>query len=125
MFMKKKISLIVILTFFVAVLFFIRGSKNKDFCMMLEVEVSKNLLNRNRKFIPSWVIPFINEELLVRDLVSKTLIKEIEIEDKIIFSQAKCLFLFTLEKLNGEYVSKKYEEIVIDELNKSIKKFSF
>jgi len=92
---------------------------------MLEAEVSKNLFNRNKKFIPSWVKPFINEELLVRDVVSKTLMKEIKIEDSIIFSQAKCLFLFTLEEFNNEYISKKYEEIVIDEFNKSIKNFSF
>ena len=51
--------------------------------------------------------------------------KEIKIEDSIIFSQAKCLFLFTLEEFNNEYISKKYEEIVIDEFNKSIKNFSF
>ena len=51
--------------------------------------------------------------------------KEIKIEDSIIFSQAKCLFLFTLEEYNDEYISKKYEEIVIDEFNKSIKNFSF
>tara|TARA_S200000501_G_scaffold300808_1_gene287915 strand:- start:1041 stop:1412 length:372 start_codon:yes stop_codon:yes gene_type:complete len=123
--MKKQISLILIFTFFIAVLIFVRERKNKDFCMMLEVEVSKNLFNRNKKFIPSWIKPFINEELLVRDVVSKTLMKEIKIEDSIIFSQAKCLFLFTLEEFNDESISKKYEEIVIDEFNKSIKNFSF
>ena len=58
-------------------LFFIKQSKNKDFCKVLEVEVSKNLLNRNKKFLPSWITPFINEELMMRDVVSKTLIKEI------------------------------------------------
>tara|TARA_Y200000002_G_scaffold289170_1_gene243296 strand:+ start:209 stop:580 length:372 start_codon:yes stop_codon:yes gene_type:complete len=123
--MKKQISLILIFTSFISLLIFIRESKNKDFCKMLEAEVSKNLFNRNKKFIPSWVKPFINEELLVRDVVSKTLMKEIKIEDSIIFSQAKCLFLFTLEEFNNEYISKKYEEIVIDEFNKSIKNFSF
>ena len=123
--MKKQISLILILTSVIAVLVIIRESKNKDFCKMLEVEVSQNLFNRNKKFIPSWVKPFINEELLVREVVSKTLMKEIKIEDSIIFSQAKCLFLFTLEEFNDEYISKKYEEVVIDEFNKAIKNFSF
>ncbi len=123
--MKKQISLILIFTSFISVLIFIRESKKKDFCKILELEVSKNLFNRNKKFIPSWVKPFINEELLVRDIVSKTLMKQIKIEDSIIFSQAKCLFLFTLEEFNNEYISKKYEEIVVDEFNKSIKNFSF
>ena len=104
---------------------FIRQNKNKDFCKILEVEVSKNFLNRNKKFLPYWIKPFINEELLVRNMVSKTLIKEIKIEDKMIFSQAKCLFFLALEEFNDEYVSKKYEEIMIEEFNKSIQKFSF
>ena len=123
--MKKQISLILIFTSFIAVLIFIRESKKNDFCEMLEVEVSKNLFNRNKKFIPSWIKPFLNEELLVRDMVSKTLMKEIKIEDSIIFSQVKCFFLFTLEEFNDEYISKKYEQIVVDEFNKSINNFSF
>ena len=51
--------------------------------------------------------------------------KEIKIKDSIIFPQAKNLFLFILEEFNGEYISKKYKEIVIDEFNKSMKNFSF
>ena len=123
--MKKKFSLILIFSFFVGLIAFIRENKNKDFCMILQAEVSKNLLSRNKKFIPSLIKPFINEELLIRDVVSKTLIKEIKIKDKIIYSQAKCLFLFALEEFNGEFVSKKYEEAIIEEFKTSIKKFSF
>lgn len=123
--MKKKFFSILIFTSFFGLIVFIRQSKNKDFCKILEVEVSKNLLNRNKKFLPYWIKPFINEELLVRNVVSKTLIEEIKIEDKMILSQAKCLFFLALEEFNGEYVSKKYEEIMIEEFNKSIQKFSF
>ena len=50
--------------------------------------------------------------------------KEIKIEDSIIFSQVKCFFLFTLEEFNDEYISKKYKKVVIEEFNKSIKNFS-
>ena len=123
--MKKIFSLFLIFTFFLALIIFIKESKDKDFCKRLELEVSKNLFNRNKKFIPSWIQPFINEEILVRDVVSKTLIEEVKIEDNMIFTQGKCLFLLNLEKLGDEYVSKKYEQIVIDEFNRSIKRFSF
>ena len=54
---------------------------NYHFCKKLENEVSKNLLSRNKKFIPSFVEKLINEEKVLRGIVSKTLIKELEVKN--------------------------------------------
>ena len=90
-------------------------SNNKvypHFCERLENEVSKNLLNRNKNFIPSFVKKFANEEIVFKEIVSKTLIKEIEVENNGFLTSSKCLFLYSLEKFGGKSVSKKYEEII-------------
>ena len=87
---------------------------NYHFCKRLENEVSKNLLNRNKKFIPPFVEKFINEEIVFREIVSKTLIKEVEVKNNGFLTNSKCLFLYYLEKFGGKSVSKKYEEIVIE-----------
>ena len=89
------------------------NKENYRFCKRLENEVSKNLLSRNKNFIPSFVEKLINEEMVLREIVSKTLIKEIEIKNNVFLTSSKCLFLFSLEKFGGKSVSKKYEEIVI------------
>ena len=85
---------------------------NYHFCKILENEVSKNLLTRNKNFIPSFVDKFINEEIVLREIVSKTLIKELEVKNNGFLTSSKCLFLYSLEKFGGKSVSKKYEDIV-------------
>ncbi len=90
-------------------------SNNKvyhHFCERLENEVSKNLLTRNKNYIPSFVKKFTNEEMVFKEIVSKTLIKEIEVENNGFLTSSKCLFLYSLEKFGGKSVSKKYEEII-------------
>ena len=102
------------------------NKKNYHFCKRLENEVSKNLLSRNKNFIPSFVEKLINEEMVLREIVSKTLIKEIEIKNNAFLTSSKCLFLFSLEKFGGKSVSKKYEEIIfkkVDEINNNFKTF--
>ena len=89
------------------------NKKNYHFCKRLENEVSKNLLSRNKNFIPSFVEKLINEEMVFREIVSKTLIKELEVKNNGFLTSSKCLFLFSLEKFGGKSVSKKYEEIVL------------
>ena len=89
------------------------NKENYHFCKKLENEVSKNLLSRNKNFIPFFVEKLINEEMVLREIVSKTLIKEIEIENNVFLTSSKCLFLFSLEKFGGKPVSKKYEKIVL------------
>ena len=89
------------------------NKENYRFCKRLESEVSKNLLSRNKNIIPSFVEKFINEEMVLRGIVSKTLIKEIEIKNNVFLTSSKCLFLFSLEKFGGKSVSKKYEKIVL------------
>ena len=86
---------------------------NYHFCKRLQNEVSKNLVSRNKNLIPPFVDKFINEELILREIVSKTLIKELEVKNNGFLTGGKCLFLFSLEKFGGKSVSKKYEEIVI------------
>ena len=104
-------------------------SSNKEnyyFCKRLENEVSKNLLSRNKNFIPFFVEKLINEEMVLREIVSKTLIKEIEIKNNVFLTSSKCLFLFSLEKFGGKSVSKKYEEIVLkkfEEITDNFKNF--
>ena len=89
------------------------NKKNYHFCKRLENEVSKNLLSRNQNFIPSFVEKLINEEIVLREIVSKTLIKELEVKNNGFLTSSKCLFLFSLEKFGGKSVSKKYEKIVL------------
>ena len=104
-------------------------SNNKvyhHFCERLENEVSKNLLSRNKNFIPSFVEKLINEEMVLREVVSKTLIKELEVKNNGFLTSSKCLFLFSLEKFGGKSVSKKYEEIVLkkfEEITDNFKTF--
>ena len=104
-------------------------SNNKEtyhFCKRLENEVSKNLLSRNKNFIPSFVEKLINEEMILKEVVSKTLIKELEVKNNGFLTSSKCLFLFSLEKFGGKSVSKKYEEIVLkkfEEITDNFKTF--
>ena len=89
------------------------NKENYHFCKRLENEVSKNLLSRNKNFIPSFVEKLINEEMILREIVSKTLIKELEVKNNGFLTSGKCLFLYSLEKFGDKSVSKKYEEIVL------------
>ena len=89
------------------------NKENYHFCKRLENEVSKNLLSSNKNFIPSFVEKLVNEEMILREIVSKTLIKELEVKNNDFLTSSKCLFLFSLEKFGGKSVSKKYEEIVL------------
>ena len=102
------------------------NKENYHFCKRLESEVSKNLLSRNKNFIPSFLDKIINEEMVLREIVSKTLIKEIEIKNNVFLTSSKCLFLFSLEKFGGKSVSKKYEQIVLkkfEEITDNFKTF--
>ena len=99
---------------------------NYHFCRKLETEVSKNLLIRNKNFIPSFVGKLINEEIVLREIVSKTLTKELEVKNNGLLTSSKCLFLYSLEKFGGRSVSKKYEEIIlkkVDEITDNFKTF--
>ena len=93
------------------------------FCKRLEYKVSKNLLNRTKKFIPSFMEKFINEEIVLREIVSKTLIKEVEVKNNGFLTNSKCLFLYGIETFGGKSVSKKYEQIVIKKFKKIIENF--
>ena len=102
------------------------NKENYHFCRRLENEVSKNLLSRNKNFIPSFVEKLINEEMVFREIVSKTLIKELEVKNNGFLTSSKCLFLFSLEKFGGKSVSKKYEQIVLkkfEEITDNFKTF--
>ena len=102
------------------------NKENYHFCRRLENEVSKNLLSRNKNFIPSFVEKLINEEMILREIVSKTLIKELEVKNNGFLTSSKCLFLFSLEKFGGKSVSKKYEKIVLkkfEEITDNFKTF--
>ena len=102
------------------------NKENYHFCRRLENEVSKNLLSRNKNFIPSFVEKLINEEMVLREIVSKTLIKELEVKNNGFLTSSKCLFLFSLEKFGGKSVSKKYEEVVLkkfEEITDNFKTF--
>ena len=102
------------------------NKENYYFCKRLENEVSKNLLSRNKNFIPSFVGKLINEEIVLREIVSKTLIKELEVKNNGFLTNSKCLFLYSLEKFGGKSVSKKYEEIVLkkfEEITDNFKTF--
>ena len=85
-----------------------------------------NLLSRNKFFIPSFVKKLINEEKILREIVSKTLIKELEVKNNGFLTSSKCLFLYSLEKFGGKSVSKKYEKIVLkkfEEITDNFKTF--
>ena len=102
------------------------NKENYHFCKKLENEVSKNLLSRNKNFIPSFVEKLINEEMVLREIVSKTLIKELEVKNNGFLTSSKCLLLFSLEKFGGKSVSKKYEKIVLkkfEEITDNFKTF--
>ena len=102
------------------------NKENYHFCKSLENEVSKNLLIRNQNFVPSFVEKLINEEMILREIVSKTLIKELEVKNNGFLTSSKCLFLFSLEKFGGKSVSKKYEKIVLkkfEEITHNFKTF--
>ena len=99
---------------------------NYHYCKRLENEVSKNLLSRNKNVIPSFVQKLINEEIVLREIVSKTLTKELEVKNNSFLTSSKCLFLYSLEKFGGKSVSKKYEEIVFkkfEEITDNFKTF--
>ena len=103
-----------------------KSKVNYHFCKKLENEVSKNLLIRNKKFIPSLVGKLINEEIILREIVSKTLTKELEVKNNGFLTSSKCLFLYSLEKFGGKSVSKKYEEIIlkkVDDITDNLKTF--
>ncbi len=105
---------------------FSNNKENYRFCKRLENEVSKNLLSRNKNFIPFFVEKLINEEMVLKEIVSKTLIKELEVKNNVFLTSSKCLFLFSLEKFGGKSVSKKYEEIVLkkfEEITDNFKNF--
>ena len=74
------------------------NKKNYHFCKRLENEVSKNLLSRNKNLIPSFVEKLVSQEMVLREIVSKTLIKELEVKNNGFLTSSKCLFLFSLEK---------------------------
>ena len=102
------------------------NKENYRFCKRLESEVSKNLLSRNKNFVPSFFERLINEEMILREIVSKTLIKELEVKNNGFLTSSKCLFLYSLEKFGGKSVSKKYEEIVLkkfEEITDNFKTF--
>ena len=99
--------------------------KNQYFCGILTEEVGQNVFNRNQQYIPNWIKPFINEELLVKEIVYNTLLDEVVIKNNKILTNVKCLFLLALEKYADEYVSKTYEIEVVKEFNNKINNFSF
>ena len=123
--MRKKIFLSLIFLFLLPTKVFSSELKNQYFCVILGDEVSQNIFNRNQQYIPIWIKPFINEELLVKEIVNNTLLDEVVIKNNKILTNGKCLFLLTLEKYANEYVSKKYEIKVVEEFNNLIDNFSF
>ena len=110
--MKRLIISTFFLTFIFPTNVLSNNKENYHFCKKLENEVSKNLLIRNKNFIPSFVENLINEEMVLREIVSKTLTKELEVKNNGFLTSSKCLFLFSLE-FGSKSVSKKYEEIVL------------
>tara|TARA_B100001989_G_C24192760_1_gene294494 strand:+ start:80 stop:451 length:372 start_codon:yes stop_codon:yes gene_type:complete len=123
--MRKKIFLSLIFLSLLPTKVFSSELKNQYFCRILGEEVGQNIFNRNQKYIPNWIKPFINEELIVKEIVFNTLLDEVVIKNQKILTNSKCLFLLTLEEFADEYVSKKYEIKVIEEFNKQINNFSF
>lgn len=99
--------------------------KNPYFCRILAEKVGENVFNRNKQFIPNFIKPFINEELLIKEIVFNTLLSEVVVEDNKVLSNGKCLFLLTLEEFADEYVSKEYEIKVVEKFNEQINNFAF
>ncbi len=123
--MRKEIFLSLIFLALTPTKVFSSELKNQYYCRILAEEVGQNVFNRNQQYIPIWIKPFINEELLVKEIVSNTLLDEIVIKNNKVLTNSKCLFLLTLEKYADEYISKKYEIQVIEEFNNQINNFSF
>ena len=123
--MRGEIFLSLIFLSLVPTKVFSSELRNQYFCRILTEEVGQNVFNRNQKYIPNWIKPFINEELLVKEIVHNTLLDEVVIKNNKILTNGKCLFLLTLEKYADEYVSTKYEIKVVEEFNNKIKNFSF
>ena len=123
--MRGKIFLSLIFLSLVPTKVFSNELKNQYFCRILAEEVGQNVFNRNQQYIPNWIKPFINEELLVKEIVHNTLLDEVVIKNNKILTNGKCLFLLTLEKYSDEYVSREYEKKVVEEFNNKIKDFSF
>ena len=123
--MKRKIFLSLIFLSLLQTKVLSSGLRNQYFCRILAEEVGQNVFNRNQQYIPNWIKPFINEELLVKEIVHNTLLDEVVIKNNEILTNSKCLFLLTLEKYSNEYVSKKYEIKVVEEFNNLINNFSF
>ena len=123
--MKGEFFLSLIFLSFIPTKVFSNELKNQYFCRTLTEEVGQNVFNRNQKFIPNWIKPFINEELLVKEIVHNTLLEEVVIKNNKILTNSKCLFLLTLEKYANEYVSTKYEIKVVEEFNNQLNNFSF
>ena len=128
--LAKKMKPLILATSLCTLLFPTNVLSNNEvsyhFCKRLENEVSKNLLNRNKNFIPSFVGKLINEEIVLREIVSKTLTKELEVKNNGFLTNSKCLFLYSVEKFGGKAVSKKYEEIVFkkfEEITDNFKTF--
>ena len=124
--MKRLLLAISLWTLIFPTKVFSNNKENYHFCKSLENEVSKNLLIRNQNFVPSFVEKLINEEMILREIVSKTLIKELEVKNNGFLTSSKCLFLFSLEKFGGKSVSKKYEKIVLkkfEEITDNFKTF--
>lgn len=123
--MRGKFFLSLILLSLLPTKVFSSELKNQYFCRILTEEVGKNVFNRNQQYIPNWIKPFINEELLVKEIVHNTLLDEVVIKNNKILTNSKCFFLLTLEKYADEYVSTKYEIKVVEEFNNQINNFSF
>ena len=123
--MMRKIFLNLIFLSLLPTKVFSSELRNQYFCRILAEEVGQNVLNRNQQYIPNWIKPFINEELLVKEIVHNTLLDEVVIKNNKILTNGKCLFLLTLEKYSDEYVSREYEIKVVEEFNNKIKNFSF
>ena len=124
--MKRLLLAISLWTFIFPTNVLSDNKENYHFCKRLENEVSKNLLSRNKNFVPSFVDKLMNEEMIVREIVSKTLIKELEVKNNGFLTSSKCLFLYSLEKFGGKSVSKKYEKIVLkkfEEITNNFKTF--
>lgn len=110
--MKRLLLATYLLTFIFPANVSSNNKVNHHFCELLEREVSKNLLNRNKKFIPSFVKKLTNEEKVFKEIVSKTLIKELEVKNNGFLTSSRCFFFYSLEKFGGKSVSKKYEETI-------------
>ncbi len=123
--MRRKIFLCLIFLSSLPTKVFRDELRNQYFCRILAEEVGQNVFNRNQQYIPYWIKPFINEELLVKEIVHNTLLDEVVIKNNEILTNIKCLFLLTLEKYANEYVSEKYEIKAVEEFNNKINNFSF